>query len=277
MVFAVFSSVFLLLDSELIWRFLYYQQGTYTSSVLSILGDLGIEFFLLLLPIFIVSLVPGFGSAVSFVFEAVYMDVFPGVFGSRSTPVQKLLRGLWYFLQAGILLEYTGFLLSPIGFSGVSMVVNITFLIALSFIFWLFSAVFSALTVREYSIALLIPPQTSDEPVGLVLVAIESLSFFTRSFSLGLRFFANMVSGSTIEMLVDRAAEYLFVQAVFLPGASIPAQILLFIYNNILSTTENIAAFVQPFIFVLLTTSNISETILYRGSNDGEFVGNRAL
>ena len=157
------------------------------------------------------------------------------------------------------------------------MVVNITFLIALSFIFWLFSAVFSALTVREYSIALLIPPQTSDEPVGLVLVAIESLSFFTRSFSLGLRFFANMVSGSTIEMLVDRAAEYLFVQAVFLPGASIPAQILLFIYNNILSTTENIAAFVQPFIFVLLTTSNISETILYRGSNDGEFVGNRAL
>ena len=78
--------------------------------------------------------------------------------------------------------------------------------------------------------------------VGIILFLIEGISFSIRFISLGLRLFANILSGTIIEELIEAAAWSVIITP---PRLNIVSAPLLFgFYNEVLSMPELIATFV---------------------------------
>lgn len=95
----------------------------------------------------------------------------------------------------------------------------------------------------------------SNVPVFLLgfIILIEILSYFIRPFSLGIRLFANLLSGHTLLNLLSSFVFYLWNLFIFL--AFIP-----FLFIFIIFGLEFAIAFIQSYVFVVLTCIYIADS-----------------
>lgn len=118
-------------------------------------------------------------------------------------------------------------------------------LILFSIFLWFLTIVQASEQNRLYSINFIASDQIALNIIGLVLFIIELISIGTRAISLGLRLFANLLSGSIIEELIDATVQALMAKIVLVAGLSIlQAAVVFFIYNTFISFGELVALFV---------------------------------
>jgi len=115
---------------------------------------------------------------------------------------------------------------------GEAVILSIVVLVGLSCIWWGFSVTILVIRFREYGVNILFGVDVALNIAGLLLVFIEFLSFITRAVSLGLRLFANLVAGATIEGLVEIffwAGIYkIYILCIY---SGLNSALLFFIYN----------------------------------------------
>ena len=101
-------------------------------------------------------------------------------------------------------------------------------------------------------------PEGTPLPLTPVLSLIELISYCARAFSLGIRLFANMVAGHALLKILSTfllkffQSEYLFVSV----AAVVPFSIFC-----ALSVLELAVAFIQAYVFTVLTSSYIKEAL----------------
>lgn len=104
--------------------------------------------------------------------------------------------------------------------------------------------------------SLFVPPGVP-APMLLVIVPIEMLSFFVRPITLSVRLFANMMAGH----IVLKVFAGFSVALVGLGLGGVFASIVPVLFNVALLLLETLIAFLQAYVFVLLTCIYLKDTI----------------
>lgn len=144
--------------------------------------------------------------------------------------------------------------LIPFGITLTSFLLITFFFSSISF----FSSVFIALRNHGLGFFGAFIPSGTPTALKALLIVIELISFTARLFSLAIRLFANMMSGhSLLKILTGFFLNFLSTFAAY----GIPAAIL-FLVIAAITTLESIIAFLQAYVFLILTCIYTNESIV---------------
>lgn len=159
------------------------------------------------------------------------------------------LTALFFFILSS---NFLG--LIPFGLTLTSFLLITFFFSSISF----FSSLFIALRSHGVQFFGSFIPSGTPTALKLILIVIELISYTARLFSLAIRLFANMMSGhSLLKILTGFFLNFLTSFVMY----GIPAGVL-FIILAAITTLESVIAFLQAYVFLILTCIYTNEAIV---------------
>lgn len=195
-----------------------------------------------------VTLVPNrWQSSFELVYEFIYNLVIENI-GKEGKKFLSLILTLFMFLILNNLLGMIPYSFTPTSHMSVTFSLSLTFFLGVTL-----------LGIYKHKILFLNNLFPSGTPYELspLLVAIETISYISKAFSLAIRLFANMMSGHTLLKIIASFAWTMLSNGGFLCLLGILPFLLLFILTGL----EIGIAVLQAYVFTILVCIYISDSI----------------
>ena len=168
-------------------------------------------------------------------------------------PAKRLQGFLPYFLTLFFFIWFTNLMgLVPI-IGGSNLSGNIAFTVVLAIITFTLTTINGKRTYWSHILAPDVP-----KALYFIIVPIEFLGIFTKPFALLIRLFANITAGHVIILSI---VSLIFIMSEISLGAGLGASVLTLILGLFLSALELIVAFIQAFIFTLLSALYVGQAL----------------
>jgi len=217
----------------------------YTNATMYLSLSLGIILFIYFFYLSQSKMIP---TTTQYVFESIYMLVYDMCKQQIGIKSQEFFSMIFTYFIFILILNLLG--LTPYGFTVTS---HISFTFVLGFSSWFAITLIGLMKHKLNFFKLFLP---SGSPIFLIplLVLIEIVSYISRTFSLSIRLFANMMSGHTLLFILSSfVTKILFLKNAVMafPLTILPA-IPVVIVVSLVSILELGIAFLQAYVFVVL-------------------------
>lgn len=197
-------------------------------------------------------------TPIQYIYESLYMLVYDMCKQQIGIKSQEFFPILFTYFILILVLNLIG--LTPFGFTITS---HISFTFVLGFSAWFAITLIGIAKHKLQFLKLFLP---SGAPIFLIplLVVIEIVSYISRTFSLSIRLFANMMSGHTLLYILSSFVSkiaFMTGNGLFLsfPFTIIPA-LPIFLVVSLVSVLELGIAFLQAYVFVVLVCIYLNDS-----------------